>query len=186
MEKEQGQTKAKQSQPVKTAGQTKINKSQPTEKPRQEESISSLPTELAGQTEINKSQPTEKPRQTEINKSQPSNQVGRPPRDTPEPEKWTIKGVDRDSRAIIQKVAARSGKPLGRWFNEDLRELLQNQLKKGSTDTTIAKPEELVLTLFDQLKSELKAEQSEELKAIRQAIENKPASFWEWMTGKKK
>lgn len=151
MKKEPGQTKTKQSPPVK----------------------------VEGQTEINFSQPSEKPRQTEINKSQPSNQVGRPPRDTPEPEKWTIKGVDRDSRAIIQKVAARSGKPLDRWFNEDLRELLQTQLKKGSANTTIAKPEELVLTLFDQLKSESKAEQSEELKAIRQALENKPASFWE-------
>lgn len=114
----------------------------------------------------------------------PDNQGERTPRTTPEPEKWTIRGVERDTRAVIQKAAARSNKPLDQWFNEDLREFAQAQVRK--TTNAPAKPEGSVPDRFDKLKSELKAEQLEELKALRKAIETRPSSLWEWIRGKKR
>jgi hypothetical protein len=153
------------------------------EKTGQTETQKSPTSKIEGQTDIVADKHTQEEGQTKIEKSQPINKGGRPPRNTSEPEKWTIKGVDRDTRAIIQKAASRAGKPLGRWFNEELREFAQSQIKKGNA--VPAKQEDLVIDLFDKLRTELKTEQSEELKSLRQAIESRPASFWEWITKKK-
>ncbi|MDO1451802.1 hypothetical protein Q0590_36345 [Rhodocytophaga aerolata] len=154
------------------------------EKTGQTETQKSPTLKSEGQIDLAAEKYTQHEGQTKTEKSPPVNKGGRPPRNIPQPEKWTIKGIDRDTRAIIQKAASRAGKPLGRWFNEDLREFAQSQIKKGNA--VPAKQEDLVTGLFDKLRTELKAEQSEELKSLRLAIENRPATFWEWLSGKKK
>ena len=135
--------------------------------------------------ELTEGQPGDNEDQPEIPKSPPSDGQGeRTQRTAPESEKWTIRGVERDTRAIIQKAAARSNKSLEQWFNEDLREFAQTQVRKTTnapTKTQGAAPDR-----FDKLKSELKAEQLEELKALRKAIETRPTSLWEWIRGKKR
>ena len=136
-------------------------------------------------TVVPEDQPGDNEGQSESLKSPlPDNPEGKAQRTTPEPEKWTIRGVDRDTRAIIQKAAARSNKSLDQWFNEDLREFAQAQVRK--TTNAPGRPGGAVPDRFDQLKSELKAEQLEELKALRKALETRPNNLWEWIRGKKR
>ena len=44
------------------------------------------------------------------------------------PVTWSIRGVDRDTRLVIEKAAARAGKTIGQYVNEDVRNLAQSQL----------------------------------------------------------
>lgn len=44
------------------------------------------------------------------------------------PVTWSIRGVERDARAVIGKAAERLGKALGQYVNEDKRSLAQGQL----------------------------------------------------------
>lgn len=44
------------------------------------------------------------------------------------PVTWSIRGVDRDTRLVIEKAAARAGKTIGQYVNEDVRSLAQSQL----------------------------------------------------------
>ena len=136
-----------------------------------------------GQTEIPNSPTSENNGRTEIDKSPTRSKTGRPSRSTPEPAKWTIRGIEPETRRIIEKAADRSGKTLGQFFNDELREAASNLLKKGNQ--VPARPEDLVVDLFEKLRSELKAEQADELKTIREALERRPASLREWIFGKR-
>lgn len=121
--------------------------------------------------------------QTETQISPTSTKGGRPTRSTPEPAKWTIRGVETETRRVIEKAAERTGKTLGQFFNDELREAATNVIKKG--DQPPARAEDLVTDLFEKLKAELANKQSSELQSIREAIEKRPASLREWLFGKK-
>ena len=54
------------------------------------------------------------------------------PRRAPDVGLWTVRGVDLETRTAIEKAAKRSGKTIGQYVNEDLRQYAQDQLKKGS------------------------------------------------------
>ena len=41
---------------------------------------------------------------------------------------WAVRGVDLETRAIIEKGASRAGKTIGQYVNEDVRSLVQIQL----------------------------------------------------------
>lgn len=41
---------------------------------------------------------------------------------------WAVRGVDLETRAIIEKGASRAGKTMGQYINEDVRSLVQGQL----------------------------------------------------------
>jgi hypothetical protein len=41
---------------------------------------------------------------------------------------WAVRGVDLETRAIIEKGANRAGKTMGQYINEDVRSLVQTQL----------------------------------------------------------
>jgi uncharacterized protein (DUF1778 family) len=84
---------------------------------------------------------------------------------------------------VIEKAADRTGKTLGQFFNDELREAAANVLKKG--DQPPARAEDLVTDLFERLKADLKTSQATELQAIREAIERRPTSLREWIFGKK-
>ena len=66
---------------------------------------------------------------TEINLSlTPANRVGRPARAGSSPVTWSIRGVEADTRRVIEKAAERTGKTLGQYINEDFRNFAQGQL----------------------------------------------------------
>lgn len=121
--------------------------------------------------------------QTETQISPTTAKGGRPARLTPEPPKWTIRGVEPETRRVIEKAAERTGKTLGQFFNDELREASTNVLKKGNQPP--ARAEDLMIDLVEKLKLELKDSQTVELQSIREAIEKRPASLREWLFGKK-
>jgi hypothetical protein len=121
--------------------------------------------------------------QTETQKSPTPSKGGRPTRQSPEPAKWTVRGIEPETRRVIEKAAERMGKTLGQFFNDELREASTNILKKGNQPP--ARPEDLVSDLVEKLKLELKDSQASELQSIREAIEKRPATLREWLFGKK-
>jgi hypothetical protein len=121
--------------------------------------------------------------QTQTPESPTGLKTGRPNRDTLEPARWTIRGIETDTRLTIEKAAERSGKTLGQFFNTELREAAANVLKKGHQPP--ARAEDLVGDLVEKLKTELQASQATELQSIREAIERQPASLREWLFGKR-
>ncbi|ADB42965.1 hypothetical protein [Spirosoma linguale] len=44
------------------------------------------------------------------------------------PVTWSIRGVERDTRSVIEKAAERVGKTIGQYINEDFRSFAQSQL----------------------------------------------------------
>ena len=44
---------------------------------------------------------------------------------------WAVRGVDLETRAIIEKGASRAGKTMGQYVNEDIRSLIQGQLTQS-------------------------------------------------------
>jgi hypothetical protein len=54
------------------------------------------------------------------------------PRRAPDVGLWTVRGVDLETRTAIEKAAQRTGKTIGQYVNEDLRQYAQEQLKKGN------------------------------------------------------
>ena len=56
------------------------------------------------------------------------NKVGRPVRQGSAPVTWSIRGVEPDTRRVIEKAAERTGKTLGQYINEDFRSFAQGQL----------------------------------------------------------
>jgi hypothetical protein len=82
------------------------------------------------------SQQQEKMTLTELELSQikpetDRNKGGRP-RKAPDVTPWTVRGVDAETRTAIEKAATRTGKTIGQYMNEDLRQHAQEQLKKGN------------------------------------------------------
>lgn len=66
---------------------------------------------------------------TETNLSlTPAKKAGRPAREGSAPVTWSIRGVEADTRRVIEKAAERSGKTLGQYINEDFRSFAQGQL----------------------------------------------------------
>jgi uncharacterized protein (DUF1778 family) len=121
--------------------------------------------------------------QTETQKSPTNIKGGRPARQTPEPPKWTVRGIEPETRRVIEKAAERTGKTLGQFFNDELREAATNVLKIGNQPP--ARPEDLVIEQFERMKSELQNSQATELQSIREAIERRPATLREWVFGKR-
>lgn len=44
---------------------------------------------------------------------------------------WAVRGVDLETRAIIEKGASRAAKTMGQYSNEDVRSLVQSQLAQS-------------------------------------------------------
>ena len=48
---------------------------------------------------------------------------------------WAVRGVDLETRAIIEKGVSRAGKTMGQYINEDVRSLVQGQLTQSQLPT---------------------------------------------------
>jgi len=54
--------------------------------------------------------------------------IGRPRRSNAAPVPWSVRGVEADTRRVIEKAAERAGKTIGQYLNEDVRGFAQSQL----------------------------------------------------------
>ena len=66
----------------------------------------------------------------EQNTTKPKSKGGRP-RKAPDTGLWAIRGVDIETRAIVEKTAQRAGKTMGQFVNEDVRSFCQGQLTQS-------------------------------------------------------
>ena len=66
----------------------------------------------------------------EQNTAKPKAKGGRP-RKAPDTGLWAIRGVDMETRAIVEKTAQRAGKTIGQFVNEDMRSFCQGQLTQS-------------------------------------------------------
>ena len=89
-----------------------------------------LPETAATELELS-SAPAEKVEtEPEQNTTKPKAKGGRP-RKAPDTGLWAIRGVDIETRAIVEKTAQRAGKTIGQFVNEDMRSFCQGQLTQS-------------------------------------------------------
>jgi predicted hydrocarbon binding protein len=97
--------------------------------------LSQQPTDMASTEPEFGQQPTKmaltEPEISQIKPATGKNKGGRP-RKAPDVIPWTVRGVDLETRTAIEKAATRTGKTIGQYMNEDLRQYAQEQLKKGN------------------------------------------------------
>lgn len=133
----------------------------------------------SGLTETNTSkiggENTEKERLTE---SKTGKKSGRPPKPASSTAvTWSVRGVERETRAIIEKAAERAGKTLGQYLNDDVRGFAQGQLSQvEATGQAVASPRDL----------QVQVEQLTQLVEGIAARMNEPArkGFWQRVFGK--
>ena len=84
------------------------------------------------------------------------------------PVTWSIRGVERDTRAVIEKAAERAGKTIGQYVNEDIRSLVQGQLTQSQLP---AAPVD-IQNQIDHLTKMSKGSPTECLNKVRKAFGN--------------
>lgn len=62
--------------------------------------------------------------------SPPPKRPGRPPRTTTAPVTWSVRGVSRETRLVLEQGAERAGKTLGQYLNEDVRKLVERHVQR--------------------------------------------------------
>ena len=70
---------------------------------------------------------------------------GRPPKPASSTAvTWSVRGVERETRAVIEKAAERAGKTLGQYLNDDVRGFAQGQLIQAEvTGQVLVSPRDL-------------------------------------------
>ncbi|RZK45073.1 MAG: hypothetical protein EOO61_01350 [Hymenobacter sp.] len=98
------------------------------------------------ETEKNSRAPGAKKRVTEKNISAPElkaeSKRGRPARETPEAAKWSLRGVEPETRTALNKAADKLGKTVGEFFNSDLRNYA-TEILKGQPSSPPAAPQDI-------------------------------------------
>ena len=105
------------------------------------------------------------------------NKGGRPPKAASSTAvTWSVRGVERETRAIIEKAAERAGKTLGQYLNDDVRGFAQSQISQAeATSQAVASPRDL----------QVQVEQLTQLVEGIAARMNEPArkGFWQRLFG---
>ncbi|SHJ85319.1 hypothetical protein SAMN02745146_0352 [Hymenobacter daecheongensis DSM 21074] len=103
---------------------------------------------------------------------------GRPPKPVSSTAvTWSVRGVERETRSIIEKAAERAGKNLGQYLNDDVRGFAQGQLSQAeATGQALVSPRDL----------QVQVEQLTQMVEGIAARMNEPArkSFWQRVFGK--
>jgi hypothetical protein len=103
---------------------------------------------------------------------------GRPPKPASSTAvTWSVRGVERETRAVIEKAAERAGKTLGQYLNDEVRGFAQGQLSQAeATSQAVASPRDL----------QVQVEQLTQLVEGIAARMNEPArkGFWQRVFGK--
>jgi hypothetical protein len=56
---------------------------------------------------------------------------------------WSIRGVERETRAMLEKAAVRADKTLGQYFNDEVRAFVQSELSQTEASQLPASPRDL-------------------------------------------
>lgn len=64
--------------------------------------------------------------------------MGRPARASSAPMPWSVRGVESETRRVLEKAAQRVGKTIGQYLNEDVRGFAQGQLTQTQLPTAPA------------------------------------------------
>jgi hypothetical protein len=56
---------------------------------------------------------------------------------------WSVRGVERETRAMLEKAAARTDKTMGQYFNDEVRAFVQGQLSQAEAPQLPASPRDL-------------------------------------------
>lgn len=103
---------------------------------------------------------------------------GRPPKPVSSTAvTWSVRGVERETRAVIEKAAERAGKTLGQYLNDEVRGFAQGQLSQAeATGQAVASPRDL----------QVQVEQLTQMVEGIAARLNEPArrGFWQRVLGK--
>ena len=80
-----------------------------------------------------------------LTSSKTANKGGRPPKPASTTAvTWSVRGVERETRAIIEKAAERAGKNLGQYLNDDVRGFAQSQISQAeAAGQAVASPRDL-------------------------------------------
>lgn len=113
-----------------------------------------------------------------LTESKTGKKGGRPPKPASSTAvTWSVRGVERETRAVIEKAAERAGKTLGQYLNDDVRGFAQGQLTQAeATGQAVASPRDL----------QVQVEQLTQLVEGIAARMNEPArkGFWQRVFGK--
>ncbi len=113
-----------------------------------------------------------------LTQSKTGKKSGRPPKQSSSTAvTWSVRGVERETRAIIEKAAERAGKTLGQFLNDDVRGFAQGQLSQAeATGQAVASPRDL----------QVQVEQLTQMVEGIAARLNEPArrSIWQRVFGK--
>ena len=105
------------------------------------------------------------------------NKGGRPPKAASTTAvTWSVRGVERETRAIIEKAAERAGKNLGQYLNDDVRSFAQSQISQAeAAGQAVGSPKDL----------QVQVEQLTQLVEGIAARMNEPArkGFWQRVFG---
>ncbi len=64
---------------------------------------------------------------------------------------WSVRGVERETRAMLEKAAARADKTMGQYFNDEVRAFVQGELSQAEAPQLPASPRDLQVQV-EQLK----------------------------------
>ena len=113
-----------------------------------------------------------------LTESKTGKKTGRPPKlASSTAVTWSVRGVERETRAMIEKAAERAGKTLGQYLNDEVRGFAQGQLSQAeATGQAVASPRDL----------QVQVEQLTQLVEGIAARMNEPArkGFWQRVFGK--
>ena len=56
---------------------------------------------------------------------------------------WSVRGMERETRAMLEKAAARADKTMGQYFNDEVRAFVQGQLSQAEAPQLPASPRDL-------------------------------------------
>jgi hypothetical protein len=72
------------------------------------------------------------------------NKGGRPAKPTSSTAvTWSVRGVERETRGILEKAATRADKTRGQYFNDEVRAFVQGQLSQAEAQQLPASPRDL-------------------------------------------
>ncbi len=136
-------------------------------------------TAESGLTETNTSKTEGENADSErLTESKTGKKTGRPPKPASSTAvTWSVRGVERETRAVIEKAAERAGKTLGQYLNDEVRGFAQGQLSQAeATGQAVTSPRDL----------QVQVEQLTQLVEGIAARMNEPArkGFWQRVFGK--
>jgi hypothetical protein len=76
--------------------------------------------------------------------SQTTNKGGRPAKPASTTAvTWSVRGVERETRAMLEKAAVRADKTMGQYFNDEVRAFVQGELSQAEAPQLPASPRDL-------------------------------------------